>query len=197
MTTRSMYKVGVVLLAAGLFGACSSSNPVSGGNATVAPGAPGATTGEAGTSGDGGAATPGGETPAADDLCSVIPDLATIEAAIGVPVKDPLGIGDAGFQQSCTLLRGTDDFPGIVFTYTPGLTIAAQIEFAEDELQHRHRAARRRRWLLCGRGRLGLLGGQRRPVPGERGDRWRQPLRIAEHAEGLARDVTERRSVPV
>ena len=129
MTTRSMYRVGVVLLAAGLFGACSSSNPVSGGNATVAPGAPGVTTADAGTTGDAGTTAPGGETPAADDLCSVIPDLAAIEAAIGVPVKDPLGIGDPGFQQSCNLLRGTDDFPGIVFTYTPGLTIAAQIDF--------------------------------------------------------------------
>lgn len=131
MTTRSMYKVGVVLLAAGLLGACSSSNPASGGGgaATVAPGAPDATTGA--TTGEAGTSAPSGETPAADDLCSVIPDLATIEAAIGVPVKDPLGIGDPGFQQSCTLLRGTDDFPGISFTFTPGATIAGQIEFVK------------------------------------------------------------------
>ena len=68
---------------------------------------------------------------AADDLCSTIPDLAAIEAAIGVPVKNPLGIGDAGYQQSCTLQRARDDFPGITFTMTPGRTIAQQIEFAK------------------------------------------------------------------
>lgn len=133
MTTRSKYTVGMVLLAAGLFGACGSSNPAAGGNATLPPGATAAdagTNGDAGTTAPGGE-TPGGESPAADDLCSVIPDLATIEAAIGIPVKDPLGIGDAGFQQSCTLLRGTDDFPGITFTYTPGATIAGQIEFVK------------------------------------------------------------------
>jgi len=129
--TRSMYKVGAVLLAAGLFGACSSSNPASGGGAATSPANPGATTADAGTTGDDGSGTPAGETPAADDLCTAIPDLATIEAAIGIPVKDPLGVGDAGFQQSCTLLRGTDDFPGITFTLVPGGTIAGQIEFAK------------------------------------------------------------------
>ncbi|MEQ1701604.1 MAG: hypothetical protein ABMA25_15960 [Ilumatobacteraceae bacterium] len=124
MTNRSMYKVGVVLLAAGLFGACSSSNPTSGGAAAPAD-APAATGSDAGTPADPGSA------PSADDLCTTIPDFATIEAAIGIPVKDPLGVGAAGFQQSCTLLRGTDDFPGITFTYTPGATIAGQIEFAK------------------------------------------------------------------
>jgi hypothetical protein len=128
MTGRSMYKVGVVLLAAGLFGACSSSNPATGGlpaaSETAAPGQTPAP-GETAAPGEQGGPAP------TDDLCTAIPDLATIEAAIGVAVKDPLGMGQAGSQQSCTLLRGTDDFPGIVFTYTPGATIAGQIEFAK------------------------------------------------------------------
>ena len=46
-------------------------------------------------------------------------------------MKDPLGVGDPGFQQTCTLLRATDDFPGITFTLTPGGTIAGQTEFAK------------------------------------------------------------------
>ena len=66
------------------------------------------------------------------DLCATIPDLAAIEAAIGVPVKDPLGIGEAGFQQTCTLLRANDDFPGITFTATPGQTMAAQIDYVKN-----------------------------------------------------------------
>ncbi len=136
MTNRWMYKVGAIALAAGLFGACSSDNPTNGGGAaqqpsgdTQAPADPAVTTGDPATpqAGD----TPAGDTPAADDLCTTIPDLATIEAAIGEAVKDPLGIGDAGFQQSCTLLRAADDFGGIVLTLFPGVTIAGQTSFAK------------------------------------------------------------------
>jgi len=137
MTNRLMYRVGAVVLAAGLFGACSSDNPTNGGGATQQPSGdtmtpvdPAVTTGDAGTD-DAGTTAPAGDTPAADDLCSVIPDLATIEAAIGEAVKDPLGIGDAGFQQTCTLVRSVDDFPGITLTLVPGGTIAGQIEFAK------------------------------------------------------------------
>jgi len=132
-----MYKVGAMVLAAGLFGACSSDNPATGGGATQQPssdtlaaGDPAVTADDAGPD-DAGTTAPEGDAPAADDLCTVIPDLATIEAAIGIPVKDPLGVGDAGFLQSCTLQRATDDFPGITFTLIPGGTIAAQIEFAK------------------------------------------------------------------
>ena len=64
------------------------------------------------------------------DLCSTIPDLATIEAAIGVAVKDPLGSGEPGSLQSCVLLRA-DDFAGIVLTLMPARTIAAQTEYAK------------------------------------------------------------------
>lgn len=132
MTTRLMCKVGAVVLAAGLFGACSSDNPANGAaggdqpstEKTLASADPAVTTGDAGT-------TAPGPTPEADDLCTVIPDLAAIEGAIGVPVKNPLGIGDAGYQQSCTLQRATDDFPGITFTLVPGGTIAAAIAFAK------------------------------------------------------------------
>lgn len=132
MTNRLMYKVGAVVVAAGLFGACSSDNSTNGGATTEQTGSgetldladPAVTTGDAGTTADAPEA-------GADDLCTTIPDLATIEAAIGVPVKDPLGVGDAGFQQTCTLLDGTDDFPGITFTLIPGRTIAAQTEFVK------------------------------------------------------------------
>lgn len=132
MTTRLIYKVGAVVLAAGMFGACGSDKPTSGGtNAeqptseeTLASAEPAVTTGEAGTT------APAPEA-AADDLCSVIPDLASIEAAIGETVKDPLGVGDAGFQQTCTLLRAVDDFPGVALTLVPGGTIAGQIAFVK------------------------------------------------------------------
>lgn len=134
MTSRLRYTFGAALLAAGLLGACSSDNPTSGeavvqtsGGDTVAPADPADTTGVAETT----APAAEGEAPAADDLCTVIPDLAAIEAAIGEAVKDPLGIGDAGYQQSCTLARAVDDFPGISFTLFPGGTIAAQTEFAK------------------------------------------------------------------
>jgi hypothetical protein len=131
VTTRLMFKLGAVVLAAGLFGACSSDNPAGGSSApeqpasgeTLAPTDPAVTNGDAGT-----AAAPDA---AADDLCTVIPDLAAIEAAIGEAAKDPLGVGDAGYQQSCTLARAVDDFPGITFTLIPGGTIAAQTEFAK------------------------------------------------------------------
>jgi len=56
-------------------------------------------------------------------------------AQCGVPVKDPLGIGEAGTQQTCTLLRATDEFPGISFTLKPGGTIAGQIEFVKTNFQ--------------------------------------------------------------
>ena len=132
MTTRLTYRVGAAVMMAGLFVSCSSESATSGrgdteqpsGDDTLAPLDPAVTTGDAGTT------APASEA-AADDLCTAIPDLATIEAAIGVPVKDPLGVGDPGFQQTCTLLRATDDFPGITFTLTPGGTIAGQTEFAK------------------------------------------------------------------
>ena len=117
--------VGSAVLAIGLLGACSTTSSAPQGAGTVVPGAPAAPGEVADT------AAPTGGAPAAGDLCTAIPDLAAIEAAIGIPVKDPLGIGEAGFQQSCTLLRGTDDFPGITFTYTPGATMAGQIEFVK------------------------------------------------------------------
>lgn len=132
MTSRLMYRVGAVVLAAGLFGACSSDNPANGGAVaqqpsgdTQAPADPAVTTGQADTG------APAVETPAADDLCTTIPDLATIEAAIGEAVKDPLGVGDAGYQQTCTLLRAVDEFPGITLSLVPGGTIAGQIAFAK------------------------------------------------------------------
>ncbi len=136
MANRLMCRVGAVVLAAGLFGACSSDNPANGGAVaqqpsgdTQAPADPAVTTADAANppAGD----TPAGDTPAADDLCTTIPDLATIQAAIGEAVKDPLGVGDAGYQQSCTLLRAADDFGGIVLTLVPGGTIAGQTEFAK------------------------------------------------------------------
>ena len=133
MATRLRYKVGAIVLAAGLFGACSSDSTTSDSAAreqpsgeTLATAGPAVTTGDAGTT----APAPAPEA-AADDLCSTIPDLAAIEAAIGVPVKDPLGIGDVGSQQTCTLLRATDDFPGVAFTLTPGGTITGQIDFVK------------------------------------------------------------------
>ena len=113
---------GSVLIVGSVLGACSSDNAVS--NTSV-----GSTNVTVPAGGDTVATTP---VPTGDDLCLTIPDLAAIEAAIGVPVKDPLGIGDPGFQQSCTLLRANDDFPGITFTATPGLTIAGQIEFVKN-----------------------------------------------------------------
>lgn len=124
MTTRRLYGLGAVLLTAGLLGACSSEGATGGSSTAQQPGAtqvlpPDAT-------------VTSGATPTADDLCTVIPDLATIEAAIGVPVKDPMGIGVAGSQQTCMLLRATDDFPGITFMLTPGGTIAGQIEFVRN-----------------------------------------------------------------
>ena len=132
MTNRLMYKVGAVVLAAGLLGACSSDNPTNGGGATKQPSGdtlspldPAVTTGDAGTP------APEGGTAAADDLCTVIPDLATIGAALGVAVKDPLGVGDPGAQQSCNLLLATNGSTGLVFTLFPGGTIAGQTEFAK------------------------------------------------------------------
>jgi len=127
-----MYKVGAVLLAAGLCAACSSDNPANGGAVAQQPSGdiqapvdPAVTTVDAGTDA-------AGEAPTADDLCTTIPDLATIEAAIGEAVKEPLGVGDAGYQQTCTLLRAVDDFPGITLTLIPGGTIAGQIAFAKS-----------------------------------------------------------------
>ena len=46
-------------------------------------------------------------------------------------MKDPLGVGDPGYQQTCTLLRAADEFPGITLTLVPGGTIAAKTEFAK------------------------------------------------------------------
>jgi hypothetical protein len=123
MTTRRMYGFAAVLLAAGLLGACSSGSANDGAT-------PAQQTNANTPAPDPAVAT--GATPTADDLCTVIPDLATIEAAIGVPVKDPLGVGAAGFQQTCMLLRATDDFPGITFILTPGGTIADQSEFVSN-----------------------------------------------------------------
>ena len=145
MTNRLTYKVGTVLVAAALFGACSSDDSskagVSAGRAsssdTTDTADQTATTGDsptADTTAAEDATVPGaGADPAAgaDDLCSTIPDLATIEGVIGVSVKDPLGVGAAGFQQSCTLLVAPDDFPGVSFTLFPGGTIAGQIEFVK------------------------------------------------------------------
>ena len=140
MAKRFMFKVGVVVMTAALVGACSSdgstdsANPTeqSGSGDTLAPADPATSGGtdDAGTTADVGSATDVPE-EGVEDLCSTIPDLAAIEAAIGVPVKDPLGVGDPGFQQTCTLLRATDDFPGISFTLVPGGTIAGQIEFVK------------------------------------------------------------------
>ena len=133
MTTRLTYKVGAVVLAAGLFGACGSDNPTTGAGTAVQPAsdetlapvdAAAVTTGDAGTTAPAPDAT-------ADDLCTVIPDLATIEEAIGEAVKDPFGIGDAGYQQTCNLLRAVDDFPGITLTLVPGGTIAGLIEYVK------------------------------------------------------------------
>ncbi|CAN5633703.1 hypothetical protein BH10ACT2_BH10ACT2_28970 [soil metagenome] len=113
---------GSVVLVGSVLGACSSDNAAS----TTSVGATNVTVPVAGDT------QPPTPTPTGDDLCTTIPDLSAIEAAIGEPVKDPLGIGDAGFQQSCTLLRANDDFPGITFTATPGQTIAAQIEYVQN-----------------------------------------------------------------
>ena len=75
-------------------------------------------------------AAPGdGAAAAAKDLCTAVPDPAAIEAAIGVGVKDPLSVGDPGEQQTCTFLRATDDFPGVVFTIAPGATVEGKAKF--------------------------------------------------------------------
>ncbi len=110
-----------VLIVGSVLGACSSNNAVSNtsvGSTNVTVPAPGDTQATQAT-------IPG----VGANLCDSIPDLAAIEAAIGVAVKSPLGVGEMGAQQSCNLLRATDDFPGIVFTATPGRTIGAQIDF--------------------------------------------------------------------
>ena len=135
MTTRLMFKVGAVVLAAGLFGACGSDDPTNGGATaerpssgdTLAPVDPAVTTGDAGT----GAPEPGEGMPVVDDLCTVIPDLAAIEAIIGIPVEDPLSIGDAGSQQTCGLIVSATGGQDVTFTLTPNWTIAAQIKFIE------------------------------------------------------------------
>ena len=69
MTTRRLYGLGAVLLTAGLLGACSSEGATGGSSTAQQPGAtevlpPDAT-------------VTSGATPTADDLCTVIPDLAT------------------------------------------------------------------------------------------------------------------------
>lgn len=112
---------GSVLLVGSVLSACGSD---SAGSTTI-----GTTNVTAPAPGDPGPTTP---VVTGDDLCASIPDLAAIEAAIGEPVKDPLGIGDAGFQQTCTLLLANDGFPGVTFTATPERTIAAQIEFVKS-----------------------------------------------------------------
>ena len=135
MTTRWMFKVGAVVLAAGLFGACSSDNPTSGAATTgqpssgdtLAPVDPNATVGDAGTI----APAPAGETPVVDDLCTTIPDLAVIEAIVGAPVTDPLSVGAAGSQQTCGLIVSTTGGQDVGFTLIPNWTIASQIEFFE------------------------------------------------------------------
>ncbi len=73
----------------------------------------------------------GSATMKADDLCTVVPSPAAIEAAIGVSVKNPLGIGEPGSQQTCTFLRATDDFPGITLSVSPGATIAGKTKFVK------------------------------------------------------------------
>ena len=133
MTTRLMFKAGAVVLMAGLFGACSSDNPTNGGATavqpssgdTLAPVDPAATTGDEGTT----ASAPAGQTPVVDDLCTTIPDLAAIEAIIGVPVTDPGSVGAAGSQQTCGLIVTTTGGQDVGFTLIPNGTIAAQIEF--------------------------------------------------------------------
>ena len=135
MTTRLMSKVGAVVLAAGLFGACSSDNPTNGAATTAQPSSgdtldpvdPAATTGDAGTT----APAPSGETPVVDDLCTTIPDLAAIEAIIGVPVTDPLSVGAAGSQQTCGLIVSSTGGQDVGFTLIPNWTIDAQIKFIE------------------------------------------------------------------
>ena len=130
-----MFKVGAVVLAAGLFGACSSDNPTNGGATaelpssgdTLSPVDPAVTTGVAGTA----APAPEEGTPEVDDLCTVIPDLATIEDTIGVPVNDPLSIGGAGSQQTCGLIVSATGGQDVTFTLMPNWTIAAQIKFIE------------------------------------------------------------------
>ncbi len=112
---------GAVLIVGSVLGGCSSNNAVSNtsvGSTNVTVPAPDDTQASQAT-------IPG----VGANLCDSIPDFAAIEAAIGVAVKSPLGVGEIGAQQSCNLVRTTDDFPGIVFTATPGRTIAAQIEF--------------------------------------------------------------------
>ena len=113
---------GAVLIVGSVLGACSSDKATP----TTSVGSPEETVPAAGET------APTTPVATGDDLCTSIPDLAAIEAAIGEPAKDPLGVGEAGFQQSCTLLRASDDFPGITFTATPGLTIAAQIEYVKN-----------------------------------------------------------------
>ena len=156
MTTRFSHALGAVAIAAALFGACSSDNPVNGAdtvNGSDTAAQPGATDPAAPADLrpmllvlDDGAEDPlvreqRGRLQAAataavvDDLCATIPDLGAIEAAIGVPVKNPLGIGEPGGLQSCTLQRATDDFAGISFTLFPGGTIAGQIEYAKTTFQ--------------------------------------------------------------
>ena len=140
MTTRLMFKAGAVVLAAGLFGACSSDDPTDGGataerpssSDTLAPVDPAITTGV--PSSDAGTAAPASEEGMAvvDDLCTVIPDLAAIEAIIGIPVEDPLSIGDAGSQQTCGLIASVTGGKDVTFTLSPNWTIAAQIKFIEE-----------------------------------------------------------------
>jgi len=139
MTTRFSHALGAVAIAAALFGACSSDNPVNGADTVNGAGTaaqPGATDPAAPADTDGAADSSAPASAAVvDDLCATIPDLAAIEAAIGVPVKSPLGIGEPGGLQSCTLQRATDDFAGISFTLFPGGTIAGQIEYAKTTFQ--------------------------------------------------------------
>ena len=139
MTTRFSHALGAVAIAAALFGACSSDNPVNGAdtvNGSDTAAQPGATDPAAPADTDGAADSLAPASAAVvDDLCATIPDLAAIEAAIGVPVKNPLGIGEPGGLQSCTLQRATDDFAGISFTLFPGGTIAGQIEYAKTTFQ--------------------------------------------------------------
>lgn len=113
---------GSVLIVGSMLGACSSSS-------TKSDTAVGSTNVTVPAAVDTQPTTP---VATGDDLCASIPDLAAIEAAIGEPAKDPLGVGEAGFLQTCTLLRAGDDFPGITFSATPGQTIAAQIEYVKN-----------------------------------------------------------------
>lgn len=113
---------GAVVIVGSVLGACSSDKATN----STAVGSPDETVLAVGDT------QPTTPAVTGDDLCASIPDLAAIEAAIGEPAQDPLGVGEAGFQQTCTLSRASDGFPGITFTATPGLTIAAQIEYVKN-----------------------------------------------------------------